>query len=688
MRTQRPLRSRPHRRLRQLGLLTIATAATAGLSSTATAAVTGTSITSPTPYEVVDADYSQVSLGGEAPPELPTIRVTGTATTDGSSPNEVVVAAVVRFGPLTVPLALPVPVPVAADGSFAADVPVPPINAHIVAFPADISSDPVEDALRGVGPFRAVPVLGGGSISAEIPGLGNFSLALRGQRQGVAAIAPAGFAALGELPFGIGDLPLTIGLLGGVTSGAFGDAPGDFGLSFMGAGGITDQYNDARGGVMVDGTRGYLRDHLPLASEELPAATFERTVDRQTGGQTVVQTQPIYVAADPSNDPDDAPLEGGYRPSGLELQRTTVQDHDGRQVTVTDRFRSADGRAHKIDLLYAEGLSILPYNGRSPLELCLPILPCEGEGPEFPPPPPPFAPLSFAGDLSASLQPEGPAFPEFDPPAFRIPWETGDAWASRSHAEPLTAPSGAVSTLYTRLPNLSRLIPAFMALGSESPEPTLPITSTYGAITFGTRPDSGLFVSDPFTIGAVLGGASTQFVARFVRDVPAGGATTIPQVYSTGNTPAEAEALAAAAEQRLTPPGPAPVPPPVAPPAPPTPPAARKAPRKLSAASKLQRTKKGQFRFRFSGKLTLPSGVAKSACRAGGGTVTIQVKAGSNTISTRRVKLDRNCKYAVRINFRSAKRFGKRTRLTVVTKWSGNRALGPKPAKRFTVKVR
>lgn len=677
--------------------MTIATAATAGLSSTATAAVTSTSITSPTPYEVVDADYSGVSIGGEAPPELPTLRVTGTATTDGSSPNEVVVAAVVRFGPTTIPLALPIPVPVAADGSFAADVPVPPINAHIVAFPADGESpDVVEDALRGVGPFRGVPVLGGGALSAEIPNLGNLSLAVRGQRQGVAAIAPAGFAALVGLPFGIGDLPLTIGLLGGVTSGAFGDAPGDFGLSFMGAGGITDQYNDARGGVMVDGTRGYLRDHIPVGGDELPLPTVERTVDRRTGGQTIVQTQPVYVAVNPAEDPDSGWLEDGYRPSGLELQRTTVQNHDGRQVTVTDRFRSTDGRAHKIDLLYAEGLSILPYNGRSPLEICLPILPCEGEneGPEFPFPlsAPPFGSDALTGDLSAFAEAAEPGFPTFDPPAFRIPWETGETWESRSHAEPLSAPSGAVSTLYTRLPNLSRLVPAFMALGSESPEPTLPITSTYGAITFGTRPDSGLFVSDPFTVGAVLGGASTQFVARFVRDVPAGGNATIAQVYSTGNTPAETEALAAAAERRLTPiaiadPPPAPPIAPPAPPAPTSPAAARKAPRKLTASSSLKRTKNGRYRFRFSGRLALPSGVKPSACRAGG-TVMIQIKAGSNTISTRRVKLDRKCRYAVRVDFRSAKRFGKRKRLTAVAKWSGNRTLKAKTAKRFTVKVR
>lgn len=702
MRTQRPRVGRSSGRLSTLALLTFATAATVGISSTATAAVTSTSITSPTSYQVLDMDLGAFNpVLGEAPegpemPEWPQVRVTGTATTAGESGNEVRVVVAIPLKRLSgammpmLPIDITEPVPVGPDGTFSVDVNTPPINARIVALPEDLDSEEAFEQLRKAildegGPFRPATVLGGVTGSASFPGQGTISLGVRGQRQGFGLVAPAGFSDLALGLGGEGGGPaFAVGLLGGVTAGAIGSEEGDFALNFMGAAGISNHYNAARGGLAVDGSRAYLRDHIAVGANELPAPTVERTVDFQTGGQRVVQTQDVYVAANPAEDPDRPWLEDGYRASGLQLQRTSVQDHDGRQISVTDRFRSADGRAHKVDVLYAEGLTLLSYDARPPLDICLPIFPCEGEGPGFPPLP--FS-SELSGDVSASLEPEGPQFPQFDMPAFRIPWETGDQWATRSHAEPLTAPGTATSTVYTRLPNASALIGSFLNPGEGAP-PAVP--STYGAITFGTRPDAGLFVSDPITIGMILGGVSTQFVARFVRDVPAGGDTTIAQVYSTGTTQAEAEALAAAAEKRLAPVAP-PIDkptPPVAPPAPPTPPAARKAPRKLTASSKLQRTKKGQYRFRFSGKLTLPSGVAKSACRAGGGTVTIQVKAGSNTISTRRVKLDRNCKYAVRINFRSAKRFGKRTRLTVVTKWSGNRALGPKPAKRFTVKVR
>lgn len=677
--------------------MTIASAATVGISSTATAAVTGTAISSPTSYQVLDANLGTFGpdLGESAePPALPQVRVTGTATTSGPGDAvQVLVAIPLKrlsgMAPM-VPVDISDPVPVGPDGRFAVDVNMPPINARIVALPADLESE--EQALAAIfdegGPFRPTTVLGGGPVSASLPGLGGFSLAIRGQRQGFGLISPAGFP---ELGYGEGP-SLSFGAFGGVTAGAIGSAEGDFALNFLGAAGISSHYNAARGGLTVNGARAYLRDHIPVDADELPAPKVEQTVDFQTGGQTVVQTQDVYVAADAADDPNIVPLEGGYRASGLQLQRTSVQDHDGRQISVTDRFRSTNGAAHKIDVLYAEGLSILAYDARWPFGGgggCG-LMPC-------------FAP-TFEGPLSG-LNPVGldrlaplddvedPELPRFEPPAFRIPWETGAQWETRSHAEAMTAPSTATSTVYTRLPNASALFGAFIDFArSEGEAEPAAIPSTYGAVTYGTRPDSGLFVSDPLMVGMLLGGTSTQYVSRFVRTVPAGGDTTIAQVYSTGTTQAEVEALAVAAEKRLTPETPAPAPtpsaPPVAPPAPPTAPVARKAPRKLSTSSKLQRTKKGQYRFRFSGRLALPSGVTTSACRAGNGTVTVQIKAGANTISTRRVKLDRNCKYAVRINFRSAKRFGKRSRLAVVTKWSGNRVLGPKPAKRFTIKVR
>nr|MBF6618673.1 hypothetical protein [Patulibacter sp.] len=65
-------------------MLTIATAASAtAFSATAHATALSTSITSPTPFQVVDIDVGHFALNPEAPPEIPeipTTRVTGTAT--------------------------------------------------------------------------------------------------------------------------------------------------------------------------------------------------------------------------------------------------------------------------------------------------------------------------------------------------------------------------------------------------------------------------------------------------------------------------------------------------------------------------------------------------------------------------------------------------------------------------------
>lgn len=708
----RARRSR-RRALRTSALLAIATAASAtALTAPANAVVTSTSITSHAPNAVIDADYGRIDVTAPETHALQTIRVTGKATTTGAGPHLVRVGVVIPLTLFnnTLPIAFSDEVEVAADGTFSATVMAPPINARLVALPEELTdANALQAALvDGTGPFKWTPVLGGFAVAGEAPGIGSLSLAIRGQEHGFGLVAPPGIPSFGGTGLPLGGMAVSIGALGGVTSGAYGDTAGDVGLSFMGAGGITDQYNDARGGLTVDGTRAYLRDHIPLSADELPLPAASRSVNYENGGQVVVHTQPIYVAANPADDPDAAPLPGGYRPSGLVLERTTVQDHDGRQISVVDRFRSTDGAAHRVDVLYSEGLNLLAYNGRSPDIGCIPIVTACDDDYDLD-----FSPLltgpasdagPFASVLSAGIDDDvsllaEPTFPTFDPPAFRIPWETGNTWERRSHAEPLSAPATPTSTIYTRLPSAGRLLAAALRAASGGggslmfPMPEVPVTSTYGAITFGTRPDSGLFVSDPYTIGLLLGGVSTQFVARFVRDVPAGGLTEISQVYSTGTTPAEVETLAAQAEQRLLPifvppiPGPTP---PLAPPAPAPAPqeSPRKTPRKLTTSSSLKRTKRGEYRFRFRGGLTLPSGVSRSACRAGGGTVMVQIKAGRNTISTRRVKLSRTCRYDVRINFRSAKRFGNRKRLTVVTKWSGNRALAAKPAKRFTVKVR
>jgi hypothetical protein len=67
--------------------------------------------------------------------------------------------------------------------------------------------------------------------------------------------------------------------------------------------------------------------------------------------------------------------------------------------------------------------------------------------------------------------------------------------------------------------------------------------------------------------------------------------------------------------------------------------------------------------------------------------VTVQVKAGRRTISARRAKLRRNCRFASRVTFRKASRLG-RGRLKFVVRFSGNGAVAPGSARTVRVRAR
>jgi len=125
----------------------------------------------------------------------------------------------------------------------------------------------------------------------------------------------------------------------------------------------------------------------------------------------------------------------------------------------------------------------------------------------------------------------------------------------------------------------------------------------------------------------------------------------------------------------VAPPPPPPPPPGVAPAPPPAPgPAARRLGR-LSAAVTPARDLSGPFRFRTFGRLTLPSGIARSVGCSG--RVSVQIKRGGVTISTRRVSLRSNCTYSVGVSFANRRRFGRVKRLTFTVRFAGNSRVLP-----------
>jgi len=105
----------------------------------------------------------------------------------------------------------------------------------------------------------------------------------------------------------------------------------------------------------------------------------------------------------------------------------------------------------------------------------------------------------------------------------------------------------------------------------------------------------------------------------------------------------------------------------------------------LSARTTPRRDTSAPYRFATSGRLTLPAGVTPAqGCE---GTVTVQIKAGSKTVSTRRAQLRSNCTYRSQVTFRLPSRLRPRT-LRVVTRFGGNEVLSPDSAPRQTVRVR
>ncbi len=79
---------------------------------------------------------------------------------------------------------------------------------------------------------------------------------------------------------------------------------------------------------------------------------------------------------------------------------------------------------------------------------------------------------------------------------------------------------------------------------------------------------------------------------------------------------------------------------------------------------------RASFRFVTSGRLTLPSGIAKSiGCK---GRVSVQVKQRAVTLSTRRVTLRKDCTYSVRVTFKNARRFRGVRSLKVTARFLGN----------------
>ena len=117
-----------------------------------------------------------------------------------------------------------------------------------------------------------------------------------------------------------------------------------------------------------------------------------------------------------------------------------------------------------------------------------------------------------------------------------------------------------------------------------------------------------------------------------------------------------------------------------------TAPIVRRTPRRLSISLTPKTDLVAPYAFRARGTLTLPSGISKSAGCSG--TVTITTKAGNRTISSRRVRLSKSCRYSKSVSFKDAKRFGRATALRVQATYGGNARLLRKRSARVSLRVK
>jgi len=480
-----------------------AMAAVFAIPAVASADITSTNVLTPAPESVFD---SSLDLSGGPVPEP--IEVTGTAV--GAVPgDEVLIACTIDVGDSTllIPLvASPVPV---EDGAFSSDASIPPLTTcrvRAVPFEDDGSLLPVVPTAE-VAAFTGPRVRGGIAVNIPYSESGDPEdptadtyLSARGHGRGL--VATTGLAPLG-IPGGLGggilasatiedtNYRLLLGPSGGLSGfGGFSETP--------------DPTDLANAPLIVDGAASYL---VPIFEGQVAQA--ERTVDPVTGVTTIVESAPVVKAiVDP--DPEGS---GSYIPAatGVRLERTTVQDHDGRQIRIADTFRSLDGAAHGIQATYSQSVISDLFE-------------------------------RFAGEL-----PEGAEIPGLEDfvqegATFRIPWVTGDEYRTWAAGQEFGPAPGGRSTIWVHGPRLdfsaladieipATLAPTFGAAakaatraGSAAKRADGPAPRAEGAITFEDAPSKGTFLSD----GA--------FAARFVRDVPAGGTTSIRQTYSQDTT--------------------------------------------------------------------------------------------------------------------------------------------------------
>ena len=96
----------------------------------------------------------------------------------------------------------------------------------------------------------------------------------------------------------------------------------------------------------------------------LPSLTDTYTVDKATGNVAIHETDPLVKCSTATYPPTTGSC-ATFVSTGVTDDRTITQDHDGHISWVTDVFKSTDGKAHAIDLLWDNNEQFFGASGDS-----------------------------------------------------------------------------------------------------------------------------------------------------------------------------------------------------------------------------------------------------------------------------------------------------------------------------------
>jgi len=116
-------------------------------------------------------------------------------------------------------------------------------------------------------------------------------------------------------------------------------------------------YNSVqRSTVQVDGVNVYAAGGLTGTLRNnpgFPMISYSRSVDPLTGDMEILETDSfVPCAPDPAAYPPVDATCPGFGAANVTLNRSILQNHDGRQVTIVDSWESTDAQPHELDVAY------------------------------------------------------------------------------------------------------------------------------------------------------------------------------------------------------------------------------------------------------------------------------------------------------------------------------------------------